>query len=286
MLVPWPPGGASDLQMRAVSDQASRRLGKPLVIENKPGALGSLGAQHMAQEARPDGYTIGQMPVGVFRMAAMADRPAYDPLRDFTWIIRLVGYMGGIVVRADAPWQSFPELVEYARANPNRLAFGTPTAQDTVMSRVARMTGVEWTHAPFRGAAPNLQALLSGDIQFSVETSAWADMVLEGRLRLLAVYTSERAARFPNVPTLREVGFDVVAESTYGVAGPRGMDPEVIQILHDAFKGALYDPAHLAVLARLDMPLRYLNTADYTASIPAEVEDAKEITRELGLRMG
>ena len=286
MLVPWTPGGATDIQMRSVCDQASRRLGQPVIVENRPGASGTLGALHMAKEARPDGYTLGQMPNGVFRMPAMTDRPQWDPTRDFSWIIRLVGYMGGVVVRPDAPWHSMQDLVAYARANPGKLSYGTPGANttDVQMTRLARLAGIDWVAVPFRGAAPNLQALLAGDIHFSAETSAWADMALEGRVRPIGVWMSERAARFPNVPTFREAGFDVLGESTYGIAGPRGMDPALVRILHDAFKEALYDPAHLATIARFDMPVRYLNTEDYATAAMMQNEEEKRTVRELGLR--
>ena len=287
MLVPWTPGGATDIQMRSICDQASRRLGQPVIVENRPGASGTLGALHMAKEARPDGYTLGQMPNGVFRMPAMTDRPQWDPTRDFSWIIRLVGYMGGVVVRPDAPWHSMQDLVAYARANPGKLSYGTPGANttDVQMTRLARLAGIDWVAVPFRGAAPNLQALLAGDIHFSAETSAWADMALEGRVRPIGVWMSERAARFPNVPTFREAGFDVLGESTYGIAGPRGMDPAIVGILHDAFKEALFDPAHLATIARFDMPVRYLNTEDYATAAMLQNEEERRTVRELGLRI-
>ncbi len=286
VLVPWTPGGATDIQMRSVCDQASKRLGQPVVVENKPGASGTLGALYMAREGRPDGYTLGQMPNGVFRMPAMTDRPQWDPMRDFSWIIRLVGYMGGVVVRPDSPWQNMQDVVAYARAHPGRISYGTPGANttDIQMTRFARLAGIDWVAVPFRGAAPNLQALLAGDIHFSAETSAWADMALEGRVRVLGVWMSERAARFPEVATFREQGFDVLGESTYGIAGPRGMDPGVVRILHDAFKEALYDPAHLATIARFDMPVRYLNTEDYATAAMLQNEEEKRTVQELGLR--
>lgn len=286
VLVPWTPGGATDIQMRSICDQASRRLGQPVVVENKPGASGTLGVQYMAREGRPDGYTLGQMPNGTFRMPAMTDRPQWDPMRDFSWIIRLVGYMGGVVVRPDSPWQDMRDVVAYARANPGRISYGTPGANttDIQMTRFARLAGVDWVAVPFRGAAPNLQALLSGDIHFSAETSAWADMALEGRVRVLGVWMTERAARFPDVATFREQGFDVLGESTYGIAGPRGMDPGVVRILHDAFKEALYDPAHLATIARFDMPVRYLGTEDYATAAMLQNEEEKRTVQELGLR--
>jgi tripartite-type tricarboxylate transporter receptor subunit TctC len=286
VIVPWTPGGATDIQMRSICDQASRRLGQPVIVENRPGASGTLGVLYMAREGRPDGYTLGQMPNGTFRMPAMTDRPQWDPTRDFTWIIRLVGYMGGVVVRPDAPWHSMQDLVAYARAHPGRLSYGTPGANttDIQMTRLARLAGIDWVAVPFRGAAPNLQALLGGQIHFSAETSAWADMALEGRVRPLGVWMSERAARFPNVPTFREAGFDVLGESTYGIAGPRGMDPGVVRVLHDAFKEALHDPAHLATIARFDMPVRYLNTEDYATAAMMQNEEEKRTVQELGLR--
>ncbi|MBP0462778.1 tripartite tricarboxylate transporter substrate binding protein [Roseomonas sp. PWR1] len=287
VLVPWTPGGATDIQMRSLCEQAARRLGQPVIVENKPGASGTLGALHMAREARPDGYTLGQMPNGVFRMPAMQERPQWDPTRDFSWIIRLVGYMGGVVVRPDAPWRTMQELVAHARAHPGRLNYGTPGANttDIQMTRLARLAGIDWQAVPFRGAAPNLQALLSGDIHFSAETSAWADMALEGRVRPLGVWMSERARRFPDVPTFREAGYDVLGESTYGIAGPRGMDPQVVRILHDAFREALFDPVHLATVARFDMPVRYLNTEDYATAAMMQNEEERRTVRELGLRL-
>ena len=154
MLVPWTPGGATDIQMRSICDQASKRLRQTVVVESRPGASGTLGALHMAREARPDGYTLGQMPNGVFRMPAMTERPLWDPMKDFSWIIRLVGYMGGVVVRPDAPWRSMADLVAYARANPGKVSYGTPGANttDVQMTRFARIAGIDWVAVPFRGS--------------------------------------------------------------------------------------------------------------------------------------
>ena len=284
VFVPWTPGGATDIQMRSACDLAARHLGQPIVVENRPGASGSLGAVAL-KDAKPDGYTLSQMPNSVFRMPAMQQKPQWDPVRDFTWIIRLVGYMGGVVVRPDAPWQGLPALVEDARAHPGKLSYGTPGANTTEvqMQRLAKLAGIDWVPVAFRGAAPNLQALLSGDIHFSAETSAWSDMALEGRVRPLAVWMSERVARFPAVPTFRELGWDVLGESTYGIAGPRGMDPAVVRTIHDAFRLAVHDPAHLVVLARFDMPVRYLGTEDFTREAAVLQQEARRIVQELGL---
>lgn len=284
MIVPWAPGGPTDAQMRALCEAAARRLGQPVLVENRPGAGGTLGALHLAREARPDGYTLGQMPNGVFRLPALTDRPQWDPIRDFTYVLRLVGYMGGIVVRADAPWRDLGALLADARAHPGKFSYGTPGAltSDVQMTQLARMAGIEWVPVPFRGAAPNLQALLAGDIHFAAETSAWAEMALHGRVRPLALWMRERAARFPQVPTLIELGFPIDGESSYGIAGPRGMDPAIVARLHDAFRDALHDPIHLSTIARFDMPVRYLGTEDYRAHVAAENEAEKRLMVEIG----
>ncbi|WP_270934808.1 tripartite tricarboxylate transporter substrate binding protein [Falsiroseomonas oryzae] len=285
--VPFPPGGTTDIQMRALSEGAARRLGQPVVIENKPGAGGTLGATTLAQGTRPDGYTLSVMPNSVFRVPVMMARPPYDPLTDFTWVIRLVGYTFGIVVRADAPWQTLLELLADARANPGKITYGTPgvATLDVTMERIAQLSGgIQWVHVPFRGGADNIQALLAGQINVSAESSVWAELVRDGRLRLLATWGEQRPARFQMAPTLREAGVPIVNSSPYGVAGPRGMDPEVVRILHDAFRDSLQDPAHLAILERFDMPLMYADGEGYARYAREFYAEDSAMVRSMGLR--
>jgi tripartite-type tricarboxylate transporter receptor subunit TctC len=286
--VPFPPGGATDIQMRALGEGASRRLGQPVVIENKPGAGGTMGAMALAQGTRPDGYTLSVMPNSVFRVPVMMARPPYDPLADFTWVVRLVGYTFGIVVRADAPWRTLDELLADARANPGKITFGTPgvATLDVIMERIARHAGgIQWVHVPFRGGADNIQALLGGQVNVSAEASSWAELVLDGRLRLLVTWGEERPRRFQMAPTLREAGIPIANSSPYGLAGPRGMDPEVVRILHGAFRDALHDPPHLAILDRFDMPLLYADGEGYARYAREFYEEDSAIVRSMGLRM-
>jgi tripartite-type tricarboxylate transporter receptor subunit TctC len=275
--------------MRSLCELAARRLGQPVAVENRPGAGGILGAHVLAAGAPPDGHTLAQMPVTVFRVPLMAARPPFDPMADFTWVIQLTGYLFGTVVRADAPWSGLRELLDHAKANPGGIAYGSPGAATTphvTMERIAGREGIAWIHVPFRGDADNLQALLNGDVQASAAASTWAPLVEEGRLRLLCTWGAERARRFPDAPTLREVGIDVVATSPYGVAGPRGMDPGVTRVLHDAFREALFDPAHRALLARFDMQVDYLGSEDYAAAARRRHEEERELVERLGLRPG
>ena len=288
LIVPWAAGGTTDIQMRVLAEQASRRLGQPVVVENRAGAGGVLGPQQLLNE-RPDGHVISQMPISVFRHPQMASRALFNPLEDFTWVIHATGYLFGIVVRADAPWQTLAQFLDFAKANPGRVNYGTPgvgTSLHITMEQIAGMRGgIDWTHVPFRGWAENAQALLGGQIQASADSSGWSDLVQSGQMRLLATWGAERAKRFPNVPTLRESRIDIVSISPYGLAGPKGMSADVVRVLHDAFREALFDPAHVAILDRFDMQPMYLGPDDYAAFARRQFAEEGEMIRRMGLRI-
>ena len=287
MYVPWAPGGTTDVQMRALCEAASRRIGQTVVPENKSGAGGILGAQAMLTD-RPDGYTLGQMPVSVFRTPLMSSRPMFDPVGDFTYIVHLTGYLFGVVVRADAPWNTFADFLDHARRNPGKVNYGTPgvgTSLHITMERIAAEKALDWTHIPFRGVAENMAALLGGQIDATADSSGWSQLVQDGKLKLLVTWGEERAKRFPEVPTLREVGIDIVSASPYGIAGPKGMDAGLVRAIHDGFKAALEDPAHLAVLERFDMPVMYKDTTDYQAFVRQQIEEDRVMIQKLGLRI-
>jgi tripartite-type tricarboxylate transporter receptor subunit TctC len=288
LICPWAAGGTTDIQMRALAEQAARRLGQPVIVENRAGAGGVLGAQQLLNE-RPDGLVLSQMPISVFRHPQMAQRALFNPLEDFTWVIHVTGYLFGIVVRADAPWQTLGQFLDFAKANPGRVNYGTPgvgTSLHITMEQIALARGgIDWTHVPFRGWAENAQALLGGQIQASADSSGWSDLVQSGQMRLLATWGAERAKRFPNVPTLRESGIDIVSISPYGLAGPKGMSADVVRVLHDAFREALFDPAHVAILDRFDMQPMYLGPDDYAAFARRQFVEEGEMIRRMGLRI-
>lgn len=287
MLVPWAAGGTTDVQMRAFSEVASRHLGQPVVVENRAGAGGILGPQALLAE-KPDGYMVSQMPISVFRYPHMAPKPPFDPDRDFTWISHLTGYLFGVVVKADAPWKTFDEFLDDAKRNPGKITYGTPgvgTSLHLTMERIAGQKGIEWVHVPFRGFAENLTSLLGGQTHALADSSGWAEMVRDGRLRLLVTWGPERAKRFPETPTLKESGIDIVSTSPYGIAGPRGMDPAVVRALDEAFRKAVSDPQHVAILDRYDMPVIYMGPEDYTAFARRTNAEEKAMIQKLGLTL-
>jgi tripartite-type tricarboxylate transporter receptor subunit TctC len=264
LIVPWPAGGSTDQVMRALATSTEKHLGQPIVIENRPGAGGTLGAQAMVS-AKPDGYTVTQVPITVFRIPHTT-KVGYDPLTDLTYLIGVSGYTFGVVVRSESPWKTWAELVAYAKANPGKLSYGTPGASTSLhvtMEDIAHRYGIQWTHVPFKGNADSMQALLGGHIDAAADATGWGAHVDSGRMRLLATWGEKRTKRWPTVPTLKELGYDVVSTSPYGIAGPKGMDPAIAKVLHDAFRKGMEDTAHMQAMEKYDQDLMYLSGDDY-----------------------
>ncbi|WP_144186742.1 tripartite tricarboxylate transporter substrate binding protein [Elioraea rosea] len=287
LICPWTAGGSTDLQMRAIAEAAGKLLGQPMVVENRPGAGGTLGATQLLQ-SRPDGYTLAQLPISIFRFPFMQATPGWNPLTDFTYVSHITGYLFGVVVRADSPFQTFNELMTWAKANPGKLTYGTPgvgTSLHITMEQLALKAGVEFLHVPFRGVAENQTALLAGTVMATADSSGWAQLVRDGRLRLLVTWGANRAKNFPDAPTLKELGYEIVSSSPYGFAGPKGMEPAVVQKLDDAFRRAIDDPAHMAILDRFDMAPWYLKSADYAAFAARQTEEEKAMVQRLGLKL-
>lgn len=283
MIVPFPPGGATDIQIRKLSELASKHLGQPIVVTNKPGAGGTMGAVTLAS-AKPDGYTLSQIPVGVFRQPHIT-KTAFDP-KELTYIVGVSGYLFGAAVRADAPWKTFPELVSYAKANPGKLRYGSigvGSVQHTTMESVAATQGLEWLHVPYKGNSEVNLALLSGQIDFSSDGSGWASLVDAGKVRLLAVYGENRPKNWPDVPTLKELGFDISESSPYGIGAPAGLPSDVRSTLHDAFKKAINDPEHLRTLETLNQEVIYMTGEQFTEHAAKQTEVQRAIVERFGL---
>ena len=284
MIVPWSAGGGTDIAMRSLGQATAKILGQPVLIENRPGAGGSLGPAAMAN-ARPDGHTLSQMPISVLRIPHM-QKVAFDPLTDFTWIAMISGYTFGVVVRADSPFRSLRDIVEFARANPGKLTYATPgtgTSLHITMEDIAAREGISLTHVPFKGQADGSNALLGGHVMVQSDATGWAELVEAGRLRLLATWGAERSRRWPNVPNLKEAGYDIVANSPYGIAGPRGLDPKIVRNLQDALRKALDDPEYLKAITRLDQENFFLSSDDYTAWVRRTYAAEKIFLERLGL---
>jgi tripartite-type tricarboxylate transporter receptor subunit TctC len=285
LIVPWPAGGQTDLTMRLLAEIAARQLGQPVVVENRPGAAGTLVAPAL-RAAAPDGYTIGQVPVTVYR-APLQRKVHWEPLADIAPVIQVSGVTFGVVVPADSRFTSFPDVLRWGREHPNGLTVGSTgigTTAHLAMEDVLSREGIGYVHVPYKGTADQMLAVAGGTLMVGVNSTGFAPYVDTGKLRLLAVFSPQRSRRWPNVPTMRELGYaDAVYTSPYGIGAPAGTDPAVVRKLHDAFRAAMFDPRHLQELARYDQEPEYLGSAAYAREVQALTARERILLARLGL---
>lgn len=280
--VPWPAGGATDLMMRLLAKLAGEHLGQQVIVKNRPGAGGTL-VMPVLQQAAPDGYTIAQLPHPVFRMPHVQKVP-WDPIRDTSPIIQISGVTFGMVVPAGSLFRSFSEVLAFAATRPGELTIstnGTGTTPHVVLEELLTRRGLNYIHVPYKGTAEQMVAVAAGQVMVGVNSNGFAPFVDSGQLRLLVTFGPTRTKRWPQVPTLKELGHNIVAMSPYGLVGPRGMDAVIVRALHDAFKAAMFDPAHMAELAKYDQELAYLNSADYARAMRETFEAERQAARLL-----
>jgi tripartite-type tricarboxylate transporter receptor subunit TctC len=250
-----------------LAELTARLLGQKIIIENRGGAGGTL-AMPVLQQAAPDGYTIAQMPQPVFR-APYVQKVLWDPVRDVTPIIQLSGVTFGVLVPAGSSFRTLDDLFAYARAHPGELSIatnGVGTTPHLVLEDLFSARGLRYIHVPYKGTSEQLNAIASGQVMAGVNSTGFGPAVDSGRLRLLVTFSAQRSRRWPTVPTLRELGFDIVAMSPYGLAGPRGLPGAVVATLHDAFKRAMFDPRFIQELEKYDQEIDYLGPDDYARS--------------------
>ncbi len=284
LICPWPPGGSSDAVMRAIGDALGRQLGVAVNVENKPGAGGTLGASAMVT-ARPDGYVLTQLPLGIYRLPHM-QKMNFDPVKDITHIACLTGYTFGIAATADAPFKTIQEMVAWAKANPGKLNYGHTgigTTPHLAFEEFAEKAGFQPNGIPYKGSAEIMQAILGGQIPVMSGTPEFAPHVQSGKLRLLATLGSRRTKLFPEVPTVKESGWDTISESPFGIGGPRGMEASVVATLEDALRRVNNDANLLTVYERFFQPVIWMDSAEYSKYAVRTYEAERATIDRLGL---
>ncbi|MCZ4315524.1 tripartite tricarboxylate transporter substrate binding protein [Comamonadaceae bacterium G21597-S1] len=247
LVVPFPPGGAVDFYARVVQPALGEVLGQPVIIENKAGASGMVGAALVAQ-APPDGYTLllGNIASLAINVGIYAKMP-YDPRKDLTHIVRTVDVNYVMVVHPSVPAKTVPEFIAYAKANAGKVAYGTAgngSLPHLGTESFKAMTGTEMTHVPYKGGGPLVTDLLGGQIQVAIADQAnLMPHVQSGKLRALAVATAKRSPNAPDLPTIAESlpGFEATAWQ--GLAAPAGLAPDVTKKINEAFNKVMAMPA-------------------------------------------
>ena len=286
LLHAYSPGSSSAVLLRALADAAGKTLGKKIVVEDRPGAGGALAPSVVHNTAKPDGYLLTQMPQPILRIPHI-QKTEFDVINDFTWIIRLVDYTYALIVRNESPYRNINDFVKDAKANQGKLTYassGVGVTMHMTMEELSQRAGIKLVHVPIRVSGDMLNALIGGHIDVSASSVHWAPLVDGGKIRVLGIFGANRLKRWPNIPTAKEQGFDVNASSSYGIGGPKGMDPKVVKTLHDAFRKGLDDPEVVKTLERYDLVLSYLNTEDYSRWAREQYAVEKSVVEKFGLK--
>ena len=276
-------GGSTDIPARVLADAASKILGQPVVAVNLPGG-GSAVMLSQLKNRKPDGYTIGILSTGGVLSAHLRKVP-YHPVKDFDPIMQYSIYQYGLVVKADSPYKTLKDFIDYARANPGKVKYSTAgvgTPQHLAMMQLGEAAKVKWTHLPFGSGSEAIAMLLGGHVDAAAQTTEWKAQVDAGSLRLLAILMDKRMDAYPNVPTLKEMGYDIVAPSIIALIAPKGVPRERVKILHDAFYKAMQDQRFKASLKQFDIPAVYRNTENTGKFISDLYVNTEKLCKSIG----
>lgn len=287
LVVPFPPGGGADILARLVVGRAAQTLGQPIIVDNRPGAGGNIGAGEVARAA-PDGYTLLYGHNGTHGINhAIYRNPGFDPIRDFVPVARLSSIPLMLVVNASQPANNLAEWIAFVRAHPGEVSFAS--AGNGVSSHLAgvlfrKAIGVDMMHVPYRGAAPALTALLAREVQMYIDLVVTVyPQVQAGSLKAFGVTTSTRMPSAPEVPTLAEAGlpgFELQAWD--GIFAPAGTPPDQVRTLNAAFNAALEDPERRNTLVQRGAVPQPGSPAEFTAHVARELPFWVSLAREAG----
>jgi tripartite-type tricarboxylate transporter receptor subunit TctC len=275
-------GGTADLSSRLIGKIAEKHLGQPVAVVNKLGGAGTVGTAAIAQ-AKPDGYTIGSLLTSPMVTVPHVAKLSYHPVKDIDPFVQYGVLNFAVSVREDSPYKSFKDIMEYARKNPGVITFGTAganSAQHIIIEEIAREEKVELVHVPFKGGPEALAAAMGGHVSFAAGDFN-ASLVRARKMRILAMFLSERWADYPDIPTLRDIGYKVPIPYFIGLGGPKGMPEPILNKLEAAFTKACQDPEFAAGMKTIGLPVFYRNRKDFSAFIVQSFDVMGKAIQEL-----
>ena len=289
LVVPYPPGGGLDLFARPLAQKVTEILGQAVVVENKPGATGVVGAAYVAQQPA-DGHTLLLAAASQYLQPFVSKNVPFDNARDFTPIISAVNYHNVVVVNAEMPIRSVKELVDHAKANPGKLAYvtaGQNTSQHLAVLLLSHMTGAELLHVSYKGGSPALNDLIGGRVHMGVLVqSTVMPHIKSGKLRPIAVVEAERAKALPEVPTVAQAGLPgyAIPESWLGILGPGGLPRDVVSRVNQATSTAIADPQVRSRVEALGYEVSGSTPEQFQRQIERTVEIYRRIINTAGIK--
>jgi len=291
LVVPFPPGGITDIAGREVAKNLTKYLNQPVVVENRAGAGGNIGTQYVAR-SKPDGYTLGLLTVSAMSIAPHVTKNlGFNPSKDFTPLTNVITTDGAIVANVAAPYNTVQELIAFAKANPDKVNYasvGNGSIPHLTAEMFSQRAGIKMTHVPYKGAGPAMQDLLANQIPISFETSLATALnnVASGRLKILALTGPQRSPAVPNVPTVAESGYpNFSAQGWFGLFGPANLPPNVVAALNKATTDALRDPEVIARFEKLGVRPDPQTPSDFTKFLAAESTKWGNVAKSIKLEL-
>ncbi|HSI02312.1 MAG TPA: tripartite tricarboxylate transporter substrate binding protein [Reyranella sp.] len=289
LVVPYAPGGSTDVVGRVIAEYLGQRLGQNLVVENRPGKGATVGSSQVAKVA-PDGYTLLVSNVAAFAIApSLYGDLDYDPVRDFTHITLASFNPSVLVVNPEFPAKTLADYVAYARANPDKLAFATsgPGSSNHILGTMLGLKAdIKLVHVPYRGAGPAMQDTLAGTVPSMLDSlPSAAPHIKAGKVRALAVSGAERNPSFPDVPTMKEQGFpDLVSYSWFGLSGPARLPAPIVERLAREMQVVLKNPDVVKRWQEIGAESSTMTPEEYTAFVKTELEKATAAVKASGAK--
>lgn len=260
ILVGFAPGGSMDLSARALAKSAEKILGQPVVIENKPGGTGTVALAALLSQ-KSDGYTLCATPSSVLIRVSQQQQVPFKPFTSFKPIIGFTEPQLGIVVKNDSPWKTLKDISTATAKNPGKIKYATTGVGSTThaaVEEIAAKDKLQMVHIPYKGSMEALTAVLGGHVEFAALTSELVPSVKSGQARLLAVISEKRSAKFPEVPTMKELGYDFANDAVFAIIAPAQIDPAIARKLESAFATAAKSKDYLETLDKINMiPVYY-----------------------------
>jgi len=284
ILITFSPGGSADPSMRLLASKTEKFLGQPFIITNNGGGGGSVAMAIIGKE-KPDGYHLaGCSSTALIRIPQFREVPYKH--EDFVPIMHFGAPPSGLVVKADSPWKTLKEFVEYAKKNPGKVTYssmGIGSPMHLAMEYIAKQEGIQWTHVPYPGSGPAFHSLLGGHVTAQSGSSESYSHVKAGTVRLLGIHHEKRFNSFPDVPTFRELGYDFINESVFMFAAPKGTTPSIVKKLDDAFRKGMEDPEFIQTMEKMEIVVTYRNSEDLKKYLEEAYVRLGKMIRELKL---